>query len=152
MQMPNDLPPQNIEAEQSVLAGCLLHRSDIDEYAGRLKPNHFYRSAHQKIFSAVIDLFARNEPVDLVTLTNKLREGGHLEGVGGATFLASLVDEVPMAANAQHYARIVHEKACLRRLIEKANEITRQCFEDRGNVEDVLDFAESAIFEISEDR
>ncbi len=90
--------------------------------------------------------------MDLVTVTNKLKEQGHLEEIGGATYLASLVDTVPLAVNAQHYAKIIHGKAALRRLIEKANTIVRRCFEDRGEVEAVIDFAESAIYEISSDK
>lgn len=147
-----NIPPQSLEAEESLLSAILIENDTLLDIIEILSPEDFYRSAHQKIFSAAIDLFAKNEPVDLVTLTNKLRESGHLEAIGGATYLAALVDEVPMAANAQHYAKIVHDKACLRRLIEKANDITKQCFEDRGNVDEILDFAESAIFEISENK
>ena len=87
-----------------------------------------------------------------MTLTNILRERGWLEEIGGATYLANLVDTVPFAVNAQHYAKIVHDKACLRQLIEKSNAIAKRCFEDRGDVENVIDYAESAIFEISENK
>jgi len=85
-------------------------------------------------------------------LTNILRERGWLEEIGGATYLANLVDTVPFAVNAQHYAKIVHDKACLRQLIEKSNAIAKRCFEDRGDVENVIDYAESSIFEISENK
>jgi replicative DNA helicase len=147
-----NIPPQSLEAEESLLSAILIDNSTLFDILDILNPDDFYRSAHQKIFSAIVDLFARNEPVDLVTLTNILRESGRLEDIGGATYLASLVDEVPLAVNAQHYAKIIHDKACLRRLIEKANTITKQCFEDRGNVAEVIDFAESSIFEISENK
>ena len=146
------VPPQNLEAEESLLSAILIDNSTLFDVLDMLSPDDFYRSAHQKIFSAVTELFSRNEPVDLVTLTNVLRESGHLEDVGGATYLASLVDEVPLAVNPQHYAKIIHDKACLRRLIEKSNLIARQCFEDRGNVAEIIDFAESSIFEISENK
>ncbi|MBU4209194.1 MAG: replicative DNA helicase, partial [Proteobacteria bacterium] len=98
------------------------------------------------------ELFSKNEPVDLVTLSNALKERGHLEEIGGATYLATLVDTVPLAVNAKHYAKIVHDKATLRRLIEKTNEIAKECFEDRGNVDELVDFAESVIFEISKNK
>jgi replicative DNA helicase len=146
------LPPQNLEAEESILSAILLDNDTLIEVIEILSPEDFYRTAHQKIFAAIAELFIRNEPVDLVTLTNILREQDRLEEIGGATYLANLVDTVPLAVNAQHYAKIVHDKACLRRLIEKSNAIARQCFEDRGNVDNVIDFAESSIFEISENK
>lgn len=146
------IPPQNIEAEESLLSGILIDNNTLLEVIDIISPEDFYRSAHQKIFSGIVELFSKNEPVDLVTLTNALKEKGNLEKIGGATYLATLVDTVPLAVNAKHYAKIVHDKASLRRLIEKANEITRECFEDRGNVDEVIDFAESSIFEISKNK
>jgi replicative DNA helicase len=116
------------------------------------QPENFYRTAHQVIFAAVSELFAKAEPVDLVTLTNILRDKNQLEEIGGAAYLARIVDTVPSAINVQHYARIVRDKASLRRLIAKANEISRHCYEDGGDLDTVLDFAESAVFEISEDK
>jgi replicative DNA helicase len=104
------------------------------------------------MFTAITELFSKDEPVDLVTLTNILRERGWLEGIGGASYLANLVDTVPLAVNAQYYAKIIHEKACLRQLIEKTNAIAKRCFEDQGDVESVIDFAETSIFEISENK
>jgi replicative DNA helicase len=146
------LPPQSIEAEEAILSAILIDNSTLFEVLELLVPEDFYRSAHQAIFQAITELFRRNEPVDLVTLTNILREQDHLENVGGATFLARLVDSVPLAINAQHYARIVRNKAALRRLIESSNDIALRCFEDRGDVDEVIDFAERAIFEISENK
>ena len=143
------VPPQSLEAEDSILSAILVSNDTLLEVVEILSAGDFYKSAHQKIFTAITELFARNEPVDLVTLTNILREKGQLEEVGGATYLAQLVDTVPLAVNAQHYAKIVHDKACARHLIEKANEIVKQCFEDRGNVDELIDFAESSIFEVS---
>jgi replicative DNA helicase len=100
----------------------------------------------------MVDLFERSEPADLITVTNILKEQGQLESVGGATYLSELVDTIPMATNATHYAKIIHEKATLRRLIERAASITSRCFEDRGDMDDILDFAERSIFDISEDK
>ena len=146
------LPPQSLEAEESILSAILVDNDTLLEVLEILSPEDFYRSAHQKIFSAISELFLRNEPVDLVTLTNILREHDRLEEIGGAAYLANLVDTVPLAVNAQYYAKIVYDKACLRRLIEKTNSIAKRCFEDRGDVDNVIDFAESSIFEISENK
>jgi len=146
------IPPQNIEAEESLLSGILIDNNTLLEVIDIISPEDFYRSAHQKIFSGIVELFSKNEPVDLVTLTNALKERGNLEEIGGATYLATLVDTVPLAVNAKHYAKIVHDKATLRRLIERANDIAKKCFEDRGNVDEVIDFAESSIFEISKNK
>jgi replicative DNA helicase len=145
-----NLPPQNVEAEESILSAILIDNSTLLDVIEILTPDDFYKSIHQQIFSAITELFSKNEPVDLVTLTNILREKGQLEKIGGAVYLARLVDTVPLAVNAQHYARIVRDKSSLRRLIEKSNIIARRCFEDRGNVDEVIDFAETSIYEISE--
>jgi len=146
------IPPQSLEAEASILSAILLNNDTLLDVIEILSPEDFYRSAHQKIFSGITELFKRNEPVDLVTLTNVLRELGQLEEIGGATYLAALVDDFPLAVNAQHYAKIVHDKASLRRLIEKANAIAKRCFEDRGNVDETIDFAERSVFEVSENK
>ena len=147
-----NLPPQNLEAEESILSAVLIDNDTLLDVLEVLTPEDFYKSAHQKIFAAVAQLFSRSEPVDLVTLSNILRAQNRLEEIGGATYLARLVDTVPLAVNAQHYAKIVHDKACLRRLIEKSNKIARRCFEDSDDVDNIIDFAESAIFEISENK
>jgi replicative DNA helicase len=147
-----NVPPQNVEAEESILSAILIDNTVLLDVIEILKSEDFYRTGHQKIYSAVIDLFDKGEPVDLVTLANNLQEKGLLEDVGGASYLARLVDAVPLAVNAEHYAKIVHDKASLRRLIEKANAIAKRCFKDEGNVDEVIDFAESSIFEVSEDK
>jgi replicative DNA helicase len=149
---PLNLPPQNIEAEESLLSAILVDNTALLEVVEILAAQDFYRTAHQKIFAAISDLFNRGEPIDLVTLANGLKEKGQLEGVGGAAYLARLVDAVPMAVNAQHYARIVHDKAVLRRLIEKANAITKRCFQEHGGTDEIIDFAEASIFEVTEKK
>jgi replicative DNA helicase len=146
---PHSIPPQNLEAEESLLSAVMLDNSTLYDVLERLVPEDFYRSTHQKIFSGIIDLFQKNEPIDLVTLTNLLKEKGDLEAIGGATYLAKLVDTAPVAVNAQYYAKIIHDKSSLRQLIHKANAITKRCYEDRGDVQDMIDFAEKAVFEIS---
>lgn len=146
------IPPQNLEAEQSVLGGILIENSAINRVTEILDVNDFYRDAHRKIFSALIDLSERDEPADLITLTNELKKKNQLDAIGGASYLASLIDSVPTAANIEYYAKIVKEKAILRKLIETSTEIITQSYEDRGDVESFLDDAERAIFEISERR
>ncbi|NVL91136.1 MAG: replicative DNA helicase [Desulfobacterales bacterium] len=146
------VPPQNIEAEQSILSAILIDNNTLPEVIEIISEKDFYREVHRKIFTAMVDLFERNEPTDLITLTNALKEQGQLESVGGASYLSELVDTVPMATNVVHYAKIIREKATLRSLIERAASITSRCFEDRGDVEDILDFAERSIFDISEDK
>jgi replicative DNA helicase len=146
------LPPQSIEAEEAILSAVLLDNSTLLDVIEILSPEDFYKTAHQKAFTAIHDLFEKNEPVDLVTLANRLREKGELENVGGAAYLARIMDSAPLAVNAIHYATIVHEKAVLRRLIEKTNAIAKRCYEDRGPADEIVDFAESAVFEVTEKR
>jgi replicative DNA helicase len=149
---PLNLPPQNIKAEESLLSAILVDNTALLEVVEILIPQDFYRTAHQKIFAAISDLFDHGEPIDTVTLNNALKEKGQLESVGGAAYLGHLLDEVPMAVNAEHYARIVHDKAVLRRLIEKANAITKRCFQEQGGTDEILDFAEASIFEVTEKK
>ena len=126
------LPPQSIEAEESILSAILLDNSTLLDVIEILTAEDFYRTAHQKIFAAIETLFKKSEPVDLITLANALREANGLDEVGGAAYLAHLVDTVPSAINVTHYARIVRDKSALRRLIAKSGEITQRCFEDSG--------------------
>src|SRR4030043_2213438 len=146
------LPPQNIEAEQSVLGGILIENYAINKVVEVLQPDDFYRESHHKIYKSLIDLSERDEPADLITLTNELKNNGHLDSVGGASYVASLIDSVPTAANIDYYAKIVKEKSILRKLIQTSTEIITQSYEDRGDVEGFLDEAERAIFDISENR
>jgi len=146
------LPPQNIEAEESILSAVLIDGSTLLDIVEILSPEDFYRTAHQKIFAAITELFAKSEPIDLVTVANNLKEKGQLEEVGGATYLAIMIDTVPLAVNAEHYARIIRDKSSLRKLIAQANIIVNRCFEDRGDVDEVVNFAEKSIFEISENK
>jgi replicative DNA helicase len=146
------VPPQNIEAEQSVLGGILIENEAVNKVLEILTVDDFYRDAHRRIFNALISLSERDEPADLITLTNELRKIDQLDSIGGASYIASLIDSVPTAANIEYYAKIVREKAILRKLIETSTDIITQSYEDRGDVEGFLDEAERAIFEISEKR
>ncbi len=150
------LPPQHIEAEQFVLGAILLDNEALAKALEILRPEdarvNFYRPAHAKIYEAVLDLFERNEPIDLLTVSEVLRRRNQLEEVGGSTYLATLLEIVPTSANIRHYARLVREKAILRSLINVATEIIAESYEHTEDVEDLLDRAERMIFEISEQR
>ncbi len=146
------LPPQNVEAEQSVLGGILIENDAINKVLEILTPEDFYRDAHRRIYNALINLSARDEPADLITLTNELRKIDQLDAAGGASYIASLIDSVPTAANIEYYARIVKEKSILRQLIQTSTEIITESYQDRSDVESFLDEAERSIFQISENR
>ncbi len=146
------VPPQNLEAESSVLGGILLENEAVNQVLELLRPEDFYRESHRKVFRAIVELSDRSEPVDLITLSDFLKNRGDLEAVGGTAYLASLADFVPTAANITHYARIVREKSILRSLISTATEIATRGYEEQGNVEEFLDSAEKVIFDISEKK
>ena len=146
------VPPQNLEAESSVLGGILLENDAVNLVLELLRPEDFYRESHRKIFRAMIELSDRSEPVDIITLSECLKNRGELEAVGGSAYLASLNDFVPTAANISYYARIVREKSILRHLINAATDVATKGYEGRENVEELLDSAEKAIFDITEQR
>jgi replicative DNA helicase len=146
------VPPQQLEAEQSVLGGILLDSDGLPAALEVLKGDEFYRDAHRVIFRAAQDLFERNSPIDLVTVADYLAQKNLLESVGGAAYLASLAEAVPSASNIAAYARIVSDKALLRRLIQIAAEISSWSYAGGKKVEDILDQAEAAIFAITESR
>lgn len=146
------IPPQNIEAEQSILGSILIDSEAITKVLEIVTPSDFYRDAHGQIFSAMIELFERNEPADLVTLTNVLRSQDRLDMVGGTSYLASLAESAITSANIANYAKIVHDKATLRRLIDRSTEIVSSAYQDPIDVDETLDAAEHSIFEISEVR
>ncbi len=146
------VPPQNLEAEQSVLGAILLDNEALNKVLEIMTEDDFYKEGHRKIFSAILDLNDQNEPIDLITLTDYLRGKNELEGVGGAVYLSSLVNAVPTAANVKYYSKIVHERALLRNLIHVATEIITSGYESTGQIDDLLDLAESSIFGISEKK
>lgn len=145
------LPPQNLEAEMSVLGGVLLENEALNRALEYLTTEDFYRESHRKIFKALLVLGERSEPADLVTLTAVLNDRGELEAVGGSTYLATLVDYVPTAANINYYCKLVKEKSVARKLIEVSTSIATRGYEG-GDMEEILDQAEKSIFEISENR
>ena len=146
------LPPQDMDAEQSVLGAMLMNNDAISRVVEEIAPDDFYRMAHRHIFQAILDLYQKNEPADLVTVSTRLKSNGVLEEVGGASYLSSLVDRVPSAANAASYAKIIREKSILRHLIEGATEIIEWSYKDDGRVDTCLDSAEKIIFDIAQKR
>ncbi len=143
------LPPQNIEAEQAVLGAMLIEREAISKVAEFLRAEDFYRDGHGKIFAAMLDLFNRNEAVDLVTVVEHLRKEDRLEQAGGLSYVASLANSVPTAANVMYHARIVEEKSLLRQLITAATNIATMGYEGAEEVSNIMDKAERTILEIS---
>ena len=146
------LPPQSIEAEQSVLGSILIDRDAVIEVAEFLKAEDFYRQAHGKIYAVIVDLFERREPIDIVTVAEALERGGDLEAVGGRTYLGTLSNATPTAVHATQYARIVERKALLRNLIGAAGKIAGIGYEDPAEVHEAIDRAEAELFAVSQRR
>lgn len=146
------VPPQNLEAEKSVLGSILLDNEAAYQVAEILQEKDFYREAHCKIFQGILALLDRGEPADLVTLTNELKQSGKLEEVGGVSYLAQIVEAVPTAANVEYYAKIVKEKAILRDVIKASTEIVTTAYQESNDIVEFLDKAEQVIFQVSESR
>jgi len=146
------IPPQDLEAEQSVLGGMLLSKDAIADVVEALRGDDFYKPAHQTIYEAVLDLYGRGEPADAITLSAELTKRGELGRVGGAPYLHTLISSVPTAANAGYYARIVSERAILRRLVEAGTRITQMGYADTGEVDEVVDRAQAEIYSVTERR
>ena len=144
------MPPQNVDAEMAVLGSLLIEEDAINYALEILDSECFYSSAHKKIFSCMVELFEKNRAIDLITLTEELKRSNELEEVGGVAYLSTLANAVPTAANIEHYARIVKEKHILRALISHSTQIVSDAFHHDVNVEEILDKAESLIFEISD--
>ncbi|AAM25878.1 MULTISPECIES: replicative DNA helicase [Caldanaerobacter] len=145
------IPPQNIEAEQSVLGSMLLSREAIIEVSEILRAEDFYKESHKKLFDVIMEMFEKDIPVDLVTVVDELRKRDMLEVVGGIEYLASLTSSVITTANVSYYAKLIKEKATLRRLIEASSEIMELSYQE-DDVETVLDIAEQKIFDIAQGR
>jgi len=146
------VPPQNIEAERSTLGAMFLEKEAIYRAMEVIKPEDFYKEVHGLIYQVVLDLSNKGEPVDLVTVTEELRQRNALEKVGGISYLTGLANTVPTAAHVEYYARIIEEKALLRNLIHAATEIVAMGYEGQNEVENILDEAEKRIFSIANRR
>lgn len=144
------VPPNNIEAEQSVIGSMLLDKNAISTAAEILRGEDFYKEAHGQIFNCIMELNDKDEPADLVTLVDSLRSKGILENVGGITYLSNLVSSVPTTANVKYYAKIVEEKSTLRRLIKSSSELMDKCYSAQEEVPSILEKAEKDIFDISQ--
>jgi len=143
------VPPQNLEAEQSVIGSILLKDKAFGNVLEVLQPDDFYSPSHKTIYTALLELFEKNEPQDIVTLTNHLKDRNQLDQIGGAAYLASLTSIVPVTANITSYANIIKQKAVLRKLIDVNTEIASRCYEEQGEIDQLVDEAEQAIFDIA---
>jgi len=146
------VPPQSIEAEQSVLGAILLENEALIKAIELLQVDDFYRESHRQIYSAMIGLYEKNTPVDQITLTEHLKQKNKLAEVGGLSYVAELAEKIPTAANIEYYAKIVRQKAILRNLISSATNIVAKATSGEENIEDILDFSEKTIFQISEQQ
>ncbi len=146
------LPPQNLEAERSVLGGVLLDNAVMDQVMDLVGDEDFYKEAHRQVFLAMREMAARNEAIDYLTLEDQLRAANLLAEVGGSAYISSLTDAVPSVANIDSYAKIVRNKAVARRLIHAANEILRAGFDDSDNLDAYIDEAETLIFNVTQKR
>jgi len=143
-------PPQSLEAEAAVLGSMLSSREAVSKSLQWLKPVHFYKTSHQKIFSVMVELFNDNEQIDTISVSDKLKKNKNLESVGGAYFLTGLVESIPTTANVESYARIVLEKSLLRQLIKVAQDLSNEAYDDHRKAEDILDRVEQSIFAITQ--
>ncbi|OWP63316.1 replicative DNA helicase [Hymenobacter amundsenii] len=144
------LPPQALELEAAVLGALMLEKDALTTVIDILKPQSFYKDGHQRIFKAILNLFDKSEPIDILTVTHELREMGELEAAGGTHYVAQLTFKVNSAANIEYHSRIITENAIKRELINIASTIQRDAFEDTTDVFNLLDSTEQALFEVSE--
>jgi len=144
------VPPHSTEAEQSILGAVLLDRDAVVSVVEFLKPFHFYEDKHQRIFEVIIELYTEREPVDVVTVVEKLKKKKSLTEVGGSGYLTELVNKVPTAAHAEHYGHLVKDMYTKRELIAAAAKISSMAFDDSGDVRQILDSAESSVFSLAQ--
>lgn len=147
--MQDRVPPQNIEAEQSVLGAMLIEKEAIPKVMEILRDTDFYREAHRVIFNAMLELYNKNEAVDMITVTEILKRDNKLEDVGGIAYVTSLANAVPTAANVTYHASIIEEKSILRQLVSVSTQIASMGYEANDDVKNIIDSAESKILEIS---
>jgi len=149
-ELPEKLPPQSIEAEKSLLGCLLLDKNAIIRVADFLQPRDFYKKNHQEIYQAAIELFERGEPIDLLSVSTRLKEKNLLEEIGGASYLTELINSVPTASHVLNYAKIVQKKRILRDLIEVSQEVGAMAYNESEDVDVLLDEAEKRIFSIAQ--
>ena len=144
--------PQALEAELAVLGAMLLTKEAVSMSMQWLTANNFYKAANERIFACMVELFEKGEPVDAISVVDRLKKKKELASVGGAHYISGLAESVPTTANVEHYSKIVLEKHLLRTLIKVSHDVSKDAFEDSQDVDQILDSAESAIFNISEKR
>ncbi len=150
--MSDRIPPQNIEAERSVIGAMLMEQEAITRAIEMLREELFYKDSHRKIYGVIVALFETNQAVDIITVSEELKKRSQLEAVGGSEYLVELMNAVPTAANVEYYANIVREKGALRDLINVATNIVTQAYQEGSNVDELLDKAEHSVFSVSEKR
>ncbi|MFC1653276.1 replicative DNA helicase [Patescibacteria group bacterium] len=146
----NRVPPHSIDAEESVLGALLLDREAAADVAEFLRPEHFYKDANGRVFEAMLELYKERDPIDIVTVANRLKKSKSLTKVGGSVFLSELANKVPTAAHAEHYGRIVKDNYTKRELISSAARLTENAFDDSKEIKDLLDSAERDVFSLSQ--
>ena len=144
------LPPQAIELEEAVLGAIMLEKHAVVSVIDMLKPESFYKEVHQKIYSAILDLSTQEKPIDILTVTEELRKREQLEEVGGPFYITQLTSRVASAAHIEYHARIIAQKYIQRELIRISSEIQGRAYDETIDVDDLLDFSESQLFEVAE--
>ncbi|MDO8487952.1 MAG: replicative DNA helicase [bacterium] len=144
------VPPHSPEAEKSVIGACLIDRDAVISVVELLRPEHFYEPKHSQIYTAILDLYQDRQPIDLVSVAEKLKKQKELSSSGGAEYLTQLVNQVPTAGHAEHYAQLVRDNFTKRQLISAAAKITETAFDDGGDVRQILDSAESSVFALAQ--
>lgn len=144
------IPPHSIEAEQSILGSMILDKTSINTAVEIIRPDDFYKQSNGEIYSAIINLFNKNEPVDIITLQEELKRRNSLEAIGGVTYLANLSGGIATTANTEYYCKIVDEKSILRKLISSSNDIIAKAYEDTEEVNAIIEVAEKNIFDITQ--
>ena len=151
MTIPEDkMPPQNQEAEESVLGSIIIDNDALIKVADIITSEDFYLAKHRYIYDAIIDLYAKNAPIDILSLSNRLEEKKLLDEIGGVSFLTSLVNKTPTSAHIVHYANIIHQKKILRDIIAASYKIAELGWNESDDINDILDKAEQAIFSVSQ--
>ncbi len=143
------VPPQNLDSEKALLGAIMLRPETLHEVFDIVKPESFYAEKHAIIYRSMLELFSRNEPIDLLSLSSKLKEKGQIEQIGGASYLTELVNATPSASNARHYADLIHRKFMMRRLIEAAGHISELGYSEAEELEQLLDKAEHHLYDLT---
>lgn len=146
------MPPNSLDSEKSVLGAVLLDNEALNLVLEIIRPDDFYQRSHQIVFEAMIEIYERRDPIDIITLANQLRVGSQIDAIGGMEYISHLVDIVPTAANTQYYARIIKEMSLRRKMIHEVSKISQEAFEMSGELDQFIDSVEQRIFKVSESR